>query len=81
MNAATPLSVEQAAERLGIDDSTLYRWIKDDRSPVPAIRMGKRIVFAAGQVDFFVTWGRLPESPAELAEHMRELHGTPAVSA
>lgn len=78
MNAATPLSVDEAAQRLGIDDSTLYRWVQRGSSPIPPVRMGTRIVFAAGQVDFFVTWGRLPESPAELAEHMREMHGTAA---
>lgn len=49
------ISVTEAAARLGIHYSTLYRLIQADESPVPPVKFGRRKVFRACDVDAFVT--------------------------
>ena len=42
--ARQTLTIAEAADALGIDRSTAYALAKDDRLPVPVIRLGRRMV-------------------------------------
>ena len=72
MTPGTAMSVTETADRLGVSNSTLYRWLDQDEFPLIPIRMGKRIVFPAVQVEFLVTFGHKP-SHDELVEFIRDM--------
>ncbi len=50
MGAAT-YNAQQLAERLGVSTWLVYASVKDGSCPVPAIKVGHRIVFSKTAVD------------------------------
>ena len=45
------LDIPEVARALGIDRSTAYALAKEDRLPVPVIRLGRRLVVSRAAVD------------------------------
>lgn len=75
MNAGTPLSVREVAALFGISTATVNRRVADGTFPIrPHLEGPSRARrFPAGVVHFYLHWNRLPESPAELAQHLEHL--------
>jgi excisionase family DNA binding protein len=48
---AATYTVEELAELLRVSEWSLYSSVRGGTSPVPAIRVGRRIVFAKAAVD------------------------------
>lgn len=48
---AETISVEEAAQRLGIGRALAYDLVKRNEFPVPVIRLGRRIVIARRAID------------------------------
>jgi excisionase family DNA binding protein len=51
MSAAATYTAEELAERLGVSSWAVYNAVRAGTSPVPPIRVGRRIVFARATVD------------------------------
>ena len=45
------LTVCEVAEALGCREDTLYRWISEDRSPLPVVRLGRNVRFRRVDLD------------------------------
>ncbi len=50
-NERATLTLEEMARRLGVSRSTAYDLAKRDALPVPAIRLGRRIVVSRAALD------------------------------
>ena len=48
------LTAEELAERLGVSPWAVYKSVKDGTCPVPAIHVGRRIVFPTAPVDLLL---------------------------
>ena len=57
------LTIEETAARLGIDRGTAYRLAKDDRLPVPVLRVGKRLLIGRAALDRVLAGESLPSTP------------------
>ena len=73
--AGRPLNVAQVAALFGVSPATIHRRIADGTFPIKPHLDGpsKARRFPAGVVHFYLHGHRLPESPAELAEHLQHL--------
>lgn len=67
---AAPLSVTEAAKRLGMGRNRAYAEIAEGTFPLPVIRIGSQMKVPAPQVEFFLIFGRKPE-PAELMDFVQ----------
>lgn len=65
-----PLSVVEAARRIGMGKDAAYEAIKAGDFPLDVIKVGSRMRVPAPAVEFFCIFGRKPE-PAELLEFVR----------
>ena len=54
------LDIPEVARALGIDRSTAYALAKEDRLPVPVIRLGRRIVVSRAAVERVLAGGGPP---------------------
>lgn len=51
------VSVAEAAEALGIGERTLYQMIRENRSPVPFLPMGRRIRISKKRLAEYIDGG------------------------
>lgn len=58
MNASSPtrqtLTIDEAAERIGISKSLAYRLVQKDEFPVKTIRVGRRLFVLRSAIDRFL---------------------------
>lgn len=45
------ITIEEAAERLGISRTLAYRLAQHDELPVPVLRLGRRLLVSAAAID------------------------------
>ena len=68
MQTRTPtrrtVTIPEFADELGIDRSTAYALAKDDRLPVPVIRVGRRILLGRDAVERLLSGDTTRPSPA-----------------
>lgn len=67
---AAPLSIADAAAKLGCGKSALYDAIRQGECPLPVIRVGRTMRIPAAQVDFYAIFGRVGTT-AELLEFVQ----------
>ncbi len=67
---AAPLSITEAARRMGVGKDALYAAIKANECPLPVIKVGRSMRIPAPQVDFWITFGRVAEA-GELLEFVK----------
>jgi excisionase family DNA binding protein len=59
-NLRRTMSVEEAAEALGVGRTTAYTQIREGRFPAPVIRIGKRVVVPVAAIERLLAEGTRP---------------------
>ena len=68
-------TVEQAASRLAIGRTLAYELIRRGEFPVPAIRLGRRIVVPMAKLDALLGAGEPPSHPSACSDGVAEAEG------
>lgn len=52
------ISIDEAAEYLGVNKDTLRNWIKNEESQIPANKVGKQWKFKRSELDAWIKSGK-----------------------